>query len=197
MGYESIVADPAIVSILKSGGVGILPTDTLYGLVASAFDEKAAERIYELRKRTPDKPMIILISSLEDLKTFGIELSFSQFETVEKIWPGKVSIVFACNSEKYSYLHRGKNTLAFRLPREEWLRELLRQAGPLVAPSANFEGEAPARTISEAKKYFAEDVDFYVDFGKLDSEPSTIVKFENGELKVLREGATKFPKAKF
>lgn len=82
MGYESIVADPAIVSILKSGGVGILPTDTLYGLVASAFDEKAAERIYELRKRTPDKPMIILISSLEDLKTFGIELSFSQFETV-------------------------------------------------------------------------------------------------------------------
>lgn len=197
MGYESIVADPAIVSILKSGGVGILPTDTLYGLVASAFDEKAAERIYELRKRTPDKPMIILISSLEDLKTFGIELSFSQFETVEKIWPGKVSIVFACNSEKYSYLHRGKNTLAFRLPREEWLRELLRQAGPLVAPSANFEGEAPARTISEAKKYFAEDVDFYVDFGKLDSEPSTIVKLENGELKVLREGAIKFPKAKF
>lgn len=197
MEYESIIIDPAIASILKSGGVGILPTDTLYGLVASAFDEKAAEMIYKLRKRTPDKPMIILISSFEDLKTFNIELSSAQLETVGKIWPGKVSIVFACNSEKYSYLHRGKNTLAFRLPQEKWLRELLIKSGPLVAPSANFEGEKPARTISEAKKYFAESVDFYVDFGKLDSKPSTIVKFENGELKILREGAIKFPKTKF
>jgi len=196
MGKESIVADPEIVSILKIGGVGILPTDTLYGLVASAFNEKAVERVYKLRKRNPDKPMIVLIYSLEDLKKFGIELSSAQFETVGKIWPGKVSIVFACNSEKYSYLHRGKNTLAFRLPQEEWLRGLLRQAGPLVAPSANFEGEKPARTISEAKKYFADDVDFYVDFGKLNSKPSTIIKFENGELKVLREGAVKFPKTK-
>ena len=189
--------DENVASTLSGGGIGVLPTDTLYGLVASALDEKAVEKVYELRRRTSDKPMIVLISSLEDLKTFGIEMNSSQLETVRKIWPGKVSVVFDCDLQNFAYLHRGKKTLAFRVPEPGWLRELLSQTGPLVAPSANFEGEKPARTINEAKKYFGDVVGFYVDFGPLDSQPSTIIKFESGNLRVLREGAVNFPEAKF
>jgi len=184
-----------IIPILKWGGIGVLPTDTLYGVVGSAFDKKTVELIYELRKRDSDKPMIILISSVGDLKKFGVVLSGAQKKTLSKIWPAKVSVVFSCKDKKFKYLHRGKNSLAFRLPAEAGLVGLLKKTGPLVAPSANKSGKNPAATYLEAKKYFGEEVDFYVDGGKLKSKPSTIIEMkEDGSLKVLREGAVKLPK---
>ena len=180
-----------IISILKEGGVGILPTDTLYGIVGSAFSKPAVEKIYTLRKRNKRKPMIILIGSISDLKKFDILLNEKQKKILKKYWPGKISIVFPCALKEFEYLHRGKNSLAFRLPKEQWLQELLKKSEPLVAPSANFEGEEPAKTIDEAKKYFSEKVDFYVDFKKLKSKPSTIIALEGDELKLIREGAVK------
>ena len=93
--------------------------------------------------------------------------------------------------KKFEYLHRGTKTLAFRIPKAAWLRKLLQETGPLIAPSANFEGEPPALTIRAAKKYFGENVDFYADAGRLVSKPSTLIKIERGKVTVLREGAVK------
>jgi L-threonylcarbamoyladenylate synthase len=181
-----------IVPILKWGGIGVIPTDTLYGVVGSALDKKTVELIYELRKRDLDKPMIILISSLADLKKFGIVLNSAQKKMLGKIWPGKVSVVLECKNKKFEYLHRGKKTLAFRFPNDAELVKLLKKVGPLVAPSANPAGEKSAVTYKEAKKYFGEEVDFYVDFGKLRSKPSTLVKMDKeGKLVIIREGAVK------
>lgn len=181
-----------ITPILKLGGIGVLPTDTLYGVVGSALDKKTVERIYELRKRESGKPMIILISSLSDLKKFGIALSAAQKKVLKNLWPGKVSVVFGCKLKKWEYLHREKKSLAFRFPADEELVSLLKKVGPLVAPSANLAGKKPAATYLEAKKYFGEEVDFYVDWGKLKSKPSTIVELgEDGCVKLLREGAVK------
>ncbi|HEX8974424.1 MAG TPA: L-threonylcarbamoyladenylate synthase [Patescibacteria group bacterium] len=181
-----------IVPILKMGGVGVLSTDTIYGLVGGALSKKTVERIYVLRKRNPKKPLIILIGSLRDLELFSIKLSNEQKKTLKGLWPGKVSVVLPCKLKKFTYLHRGTETLAFRLPDDEMLKKLLKKTGPLVVPSANFEGEKPAVTIREAKKYFKDDVDFYVDAGKLKSKPSTLVRFDgNSEVEVLRQGAVK------
>lgn len=186
----------AIVPILKLGGIGVLPTDTLYGVVGSAFDKKTVERIYELRQRELDKPMIILISAVSELKKFGIVLSTVQKKALSNVWPGKVSVVLDCKNKKFKHLHRGKNTLAFRLPDDLELLRLLKKVGPLVAPSANLAGKKPATTYKEAKKYFDEEVDFYVDFGKLKSKPSTLIFMDKkGDLKVLRQGAVKLPKS--
>lgn len=182
--------------ILKPGGIGVLPTDTLYGVVGSALDKKTVERIYAIRKRELDKPMIILISTLSELKKFGIVLGAKQKKTLGEIWPGKISVVLDCNDGKLKYLHRGKNTLAFRLPDNSELIGLLKKIGPLVAPSANKSGKKPATTYEEAKKYFDKKVDFYVDFGKLKSKPSTLVLMDKkGDLKILRQGAVKLPKS--
>ena len=93
--------------------------------------------------------------------------------------------------KKFKHLHRGTGTLAFRVPKPAWLRKLLQETGPLIAPSANFEGEPPALTIRAAKKYFGENVDFYADAGRLASKPSTLIKVEKGNVIVLREGAVK------
>lgn len=181
-----------VIEILKLGGIGVLPTDTLYGLVARAFDKNAVERIYRVRRRDRKKPLIILIASLGELKKFGIVLSQAQKKAISGFWPGKVSAVFECKSKKFEYLHRGKKSLAFRFPDDVELIKILKQTGPLVAPSANRPGDEPATNFKEARAYFTDEVDFYVDGGKLKSKPSTLVLVgKNGEIEMLREGAVK------
>ncbi len=175
-------------SILKNGGVGVIPTDTLYGLVASALSETAVERVYALRKRDADKPCIILIHSISDLELFGVGVTEELREQVGKFWPGKVSIIFPVALEKFAYLHRGTQSLAFRLPDNPSLISLLEKVDPLIAPSANVQGSEPAKTIDEAKNYFGEHIDFYEDGGELSGQASAVITFENGTLKVIRDG---------
>lgn len=179
-----------IVSVLLDGGVGVLPTDTLYGLVGSALNKASVERIYSIRKRDLKKPMIILISSVDDLKDFGISLNPEQEKILKKMWPAKVSVVVECNDKRMKHLLRGGKTLAFRMPDDKDLLSLLKKTGPLVAPSANLAGQKPAEDFKGAYKYFENKVDFYVDMGKIKGEPSTLVRLEgDGKIEVLRRGA--------
>ncbi len=174
-----------IINILKRGGAGVLPTDTLYGIVGRTLSLEVVERIYHIKKRSPEKPPIILISSITDLRFFGVE----ENPLVGKFWPGKVSIVLSCKNPEWEYLHRGTQTLAFRLPDSPELLEILKETGPLIAPSANPEGQPPAENIAEARAYFGESVDFYQDGGVVRSSPSTIISLQNGTVQVLRKGA--------
>ncbi|MFH1161836.1 MAG: L-threonylcarbamoyladenylate synthase [Candidatus Jorgensenbacteria bacterium] len=167
--------DKKLIAVIKKGGVGVMPTDTIYGLVGSALLPKTVERIYRLRKRNPKKPVIVLIADLRDLVRFGIKLEPRVKTFLWKIWPGPYSVVLPCPSKKFAYLHRGTETLAVRLPKPQWLRTLLKATGSLVAPSANPQGKLPARTVAEAKKYFGERVDFYV-HGAAHDTPSTLLE---------------------
>lgn len=184
-----------VTALLKSGAVGVMPTDTLYGLVGSALAKKTVERIYRLRKRNLKKPMIILIASMRDLNLFGIMPNMGEKKILRKVWPGKVSVVLKCSSKKWEYLHRGVKSLAFRMPDSARLRGLLAKTGPLVAPSANFEGEPPSRTIAEAKRYFGENVEFYGNARRMSSKPSTLISIDKkGGIVVLRRGAGRVPR---
>ncbi|MDP3974269.1 MAG: L-threonylcarbamoyladenylate synthase [Candidatus Daviesbacteria bacterium] len=177
---------------LKNGGIWVIPTDTIYGIVGSALNSKTVEGIYQLRKRSLDKPFIILISSIKDLEMFGIKLTQHQRDFLQSHWPNPLSVILPISSKNFEYLHRGTESLAFRMPKDEKLTELLKQTGPLVAPSANFEGRKPSQTLAEAKKYFGNRVDYYHDSGRISAKPSTLIKLEkNGKFKILREGSFK------
>ncbi|OGE27500.1 threonylcarbamoyl-AMP synthase [Candidatus Daviesbacteria bacterium RIFCSPHIGHO2_01_FULL_40_11] len=181
-----------IIGLLKAGKVGVMPTDTIYGIVGSALNPEIVEGIYTLRKREKDKPFIILVSSIEDLKNFDVSLTKEQRNFLENNWPNPLSIILSVRSDRFQFLHRGKNSLAFRMPENRWLLDILRRVGPLVAPSANPAGVKPAETVEEAKKYFGDQPSFYIDGGKLKSKPSTIVQLlEDGTKIVLREGSFK------
>lgn len=182
-----------IINLLQKGGVGILPTDTLYGLVGVAENPQAVEKIYQIKGRSPEKPLIILISSINDLEKFNITLDSPTKKFLENIWPNKVSVILPCDKVKFEYLHRGTKTLAFRLPNYPELIEIIKQTGPLVAPTVNPERLPPAETIEDAKKYFDGTVAFYLDKGKLSSEPSTIIEIKNNQVKILRAGAFNIP----
>lgn len=180
-----------IVKVIKDGGVGILPTDTIYGIVGLALSRNAVLRIYKLRKRNLKKPMIVLIGSLRDLDLFKVKMDRRTRKVLAKLWPGKVSVILPCSHKEFFYLHRGTKTLAFRLPKPQWLKNLLKKTGPLVAPSANIESLRPAKTVKEARKCFGDRADFYLSKGKLTSKSSTLIAVKEGKIAVLRKGAAK------
>lgn len=168
-----------IIKKLQEGHIVGMPTDTIYGMLGLAKNKYIVERIYGLRKRNPEKPCIILIGDMSQIKEFGIHLSESIFKKLEAYWPGPVSIIFDCPHESFSYLHRGTKSLAFRLPNNESLRTILRATGPLVAPSLNLEGFPIAETIEEAKKYFDNDI-VYSDGGTIQGKPSKVIQYNTG-----------------
>ena len=175
-----------LISQIKANAIGVMPTDTIYGLVGSALDTNVVEKIYQVRKRNPKKPMIILIGKISDLKLFDVNIKGETAKILSKFWPGPVSIILPCRNQQYNYLHRGTKSLAFRLPAKTDLIKLLRKTGPLVAPSANIEGESPAENIEQVKKYFGTNIDFYVDGGDIKGQPSELITVENNKIQILR-----------
>jgi L-threonylcarbamoyladenylate synthase len=167
---------------IKKGLIGVIPTDTIYGIVCSAMNKKSVEKLYKIRKRDLKKPMIILISSLKDLSLFDVKIDK---KISDKYWPGKVSIIVPV--QNFKYLHRGMDSLAFRLPDNKDLIRVLKISGPIVAPSANIENEKPAETVEEAYNYFQDKADFYVDCGKLKSRPSKIVSILGSKIEIIRK----------
>jgi len=174
--------------VLLQGGVAVLPTDTIYGLHCLATNKAGVERIYKLKGRDASKPFIVLISSLDDLKLFEVKLDDKLIALVKDYWPGPNSIVLPIPDadNKLAHLHRGINSLAFRLPAYKSLLTLLQQIGPLVSTSANPSGHPPAFDLPTAKVYFGNSIDLYLDAGKLTNPPSSVYKLSGGVLVRMR-----------
>jgi L-threonylcarbamoyladenylate synthase len=176
-----------LVQTLMGGGVVVMPTDTIYGIVGKAENKETVERIYKVRLRAPEKPCIILIGDLSEIKKFDIEITNEQENEILNIGDRPTSFILDCNKEEFSYLHRGTNTLAFRIPKQNDLKLLLRSTGPLVAPSANLEGQMPSKNIQQAKEYFGDKVDLYVDGGEVIATASKIIRLlRDGSVEVIR-----------
>ena len=205
VGRQGYRKNSGLIDTLSRGKVAVIPTDTTYGIVGLASNEKTVNEIYRLRKRDLDKPFIVLIADRKDLKNFGVSVSPEQEKILDRVWPGlnrsvsvgrtnssdefvlgPTSVILNCTDDKFSYLNRGKKTLAFRLPAKESLRKLIREVGPLVAPSANPQGHNVAKTISEAKAYFGHNVDIYEDGGTITASPSRLIDITDRTEKVLR-----------
>lgn len=186
-------SSPELVQLIKEGAVGILPTDTIYGIHGSAFSKKAIDRMYEVRLRDETKPFLILIPDIESLSQFGITLSETQMRVVEELSRHPISIVLPVTDPQFEYLTRGTNSIGFRIPSYRDLKALLRLTGPLASTSVNKQGEKPCETIEEAERVFNNVLDYGVDVGKKSGTPSTIVKLHGNKIEVVRQGATIIP----
>jgi L-threonylcarbamoyladenylate synthase len=182
------------IGLLKKNNIGVIPTDTIYGVAALALSKKSVARAYKVLRRNKKKPFIVLISSIKDLALFKVKLNDETRKILKQLWPGKISVVLPVISPKLRYLHRGTKTLAFRMPKRQGLLKLLKKTGPLISTSANPQGKKPAETIAEAKKYFGDRIDFCISGGKIKSLPSTIIEIKNGKTVVLRKGISNIPK---
>jgi L-threonylcarbamoyladenylate synthase len=174
-----------VVQMLQSGAVGVVPTDTVYGIVCSLFNQSAVERIYEIKDRDKTKPIgTILLSGSEQIELYAKP---EELLRAEVFWPGPVSVVLDLGVQ-FSYAHRGKESLPFRVPDSAALQSLVEKTGPLASTSANIAGQPPAVILQEALGVFRESVDFYVDGGDLSGRVSSkIIKFNGSEVEVIRE----------
>ncbi len=178
------ISDKRLVDTLSQGGIAVIRTDTLYGILASAYDEQAVDRVYDAKGRNPHKSCVILLDRPESSFGHTEELS------VDIDLHHEVPTSFLIDAhDAPNYLLRENKQLAYRVPVEDDLRMLLQKTGPLIAPSANPEGEQPARTVHEAINYFGDLVDVYVDGGEVPTTmpPSRIMRiYPDGSVERLR-----------
>lgn len=176
------------VTILLGGGVGVMPTDTVYGLVARAADEQAVARLYAVKHRK-HKPGTVIAASVEQLVELGIPKRY--LSAVEHLWPNSLSVEIPLG-DRLTYLHQETGRQAYRVVADPKVREVLEKTGPLLTSSANQPGEPGATSIQQAYDYFGEEVDFYVDAGDLSGRaPSTIIRVVDDAIEIIREGAVK------
>lgn len=179
------LGDVTLVELLQTGKVGVMPTDTVYGLVCQAQNQAAVKRLYDLKKRHK-KPGTVIAASIDQLVELGIKARY--LKAVQHYWPNPISIIIP--NYELAYLHLGVGSIAVRIPEHAELNSLLEKTGPLLTSSANQPGEPEATTIQEAQAYFGNEVDFYVDGGDFSSKPaSTVIRVVDDTVEVLRKGA--------
>lgn len=178
---------------LLSGEVGVMPTDTVYGLVARAEDPKAVAKLYALKNRD-HKPGTIIAASTDQLLALGVDKQ--HIDRVKQWWPNPLSVETPLGPE-LNYLHQETGRQGFRVVADETVKEILEKTGPLVTSSANHPGAPGSTTVQEAWNYFENRADFYVDGGDLSGRPpSTIVKLHaDGTIETIREGAVKLSRS--
>lgn len=169
--------------VLRGGGVCVIPTDTLYGVVALDRDREAVERVRRVKRRPPGKPFIRLIGGLELLQRYTDQ---PLPQELSRHWPGPLTVVFRA---------RGGGGIALRWPRDGFLQALFRLIGfePLVAPSANLSGGRNILDCDSLVSTFSGLVELILcrEGGPAGSEPSTIVDISGDRWRVLRDGAAK------
>ena len=172
------------------GGVIAFRTDTFYGLGADPFNVSAVRRIKELKGREGDKPILVVISDVDQIDRV-IAAQSKTFKTlIEKLWPGPLTIIGAAAAGLSEELTAGTKTLGVRLPNDDEVRALARTCGgALTATSANLSGQPPARTAQEVQDYFERKIDLIVDGGPAKTDqPSTVVEAVTDGVSLVREG---------
>ncbi len=173
-----------VLNVLKSGGVVIVPTDTVYGIACDAENEEALAKIFAIKKRAAQKQIAWLVA---DLKMAGkyVQIELALEEKLVRAWPGAFTGIFSSRDGAY--------TIGLRVPNYPSVQKLIRDFGrPVAATSANLSGEEPITKIADIIKTFGSDarIDLIVDAGDLpDSMASTVVDFTATPPTVLRKGS--------
>jgi len=178
-----------ITKAVIKGRIIICPTDTVYGLICSALDKKAVNNVFKIKKRPKNKYLPIFVKDIKQVKKIA-EVDKSQEKFLKKIWPGKVTVIL--KRKKAKIYGVSKNTIALRIPKYEFLNEILKKTNiPLVGTSANISGNPPSTKIKEVLKQFEDKEilpDLIIDVGNLKkSKSSTIIDSTKKKIKIIRQ----------
>lgn len=178
----------AAAAAVSAGKCIVLPTDTVYGIGADAFNPDAVQRLLHSKQRGRDMPPPLLIAEVMALRTLADEVTDEVQALADAFWPGPLTMVLTAQSSLAIDLGERGDTIAVRIPDHEFSRELLRATGPLAVSSANLSGRPAALNIEEAQAQLARSVAVYLDGGPAAGPvPSTIVDL-TGSPRILREG---------
>ncbi|MBY5163808.1 L-threonylcarbamoyladenylate synthase, partial [Salsipaludibacter albus] len=176
-------------SALRAGELAVLPTDTVYGVAADAFNPGATMKVFDAKRRQRRFPLPVLIRSPKQLMGLVPEVSDAAENLMAAYWPGPLTIVVRTDPNLAWDLGRNEDTVAVRMPMDDVTLAVIRSVGPLAVTSANLSGQPAATTARLARGQLGDKVRVYVDAGRrADSQPSTIVDLTRREPKILRSG---------
>lgn len=182
------------VDVLVKGGIIAYPTETLYGLGVRVMDKESVQRLFEIKGRPQDKPIPLIVGSLEVLKTIAEEIPPEAEKLIKEFWPGPLTLVFKAKASVSELLTAGTGTIAVRIPGESFALSLSRKIDfPITSTSANPSGATPPEVADEVSRYFGDKIDLIIDGGKTPiGKPSTIIDVTVKPWQILREGAITF-----
>ena len=173
--------------IIKSGGIVVFPTDTVYGIGCNPYDKKAIKKIYKIKSREISKSLPILAFS-KDIAAKIVEFDKDSEKIAQKIWPGPLTLILKLTDKKLKTSLNEVDKIAIRVPKHQCTLELLKKCDFLIGTSANISGTGPFRNSQECYQNI-HDFDLFLDGGTITSSgESTIIEFEEGKLKIHREG---------
>ena len=174
---------------LGTGGIVVLPTDTVYGLAARPDLPAAVRAVFRAKGRPEGMHLPVLAASLDQVRALGVNLTGAASELVTRWWPGPLTLVFGFDdaAPRPDWLAR-RDEVAVRIPDHGFLRTLMERTGVLLVTSANPHGEPTARTCAGVAAELGGVVDLVVDGGELAEMPSTLVNVRGADPAVEREG---------
>ncbi|MCH8494981.1 MAG: threonylcarbamoyl-AMP synthase [Balneolales bacterium] len=175
--------------ILKGGGVVAFPTETVYGLGASAVNPAAVLRIFELKGRPADNPLIVHVSTYAMLVEFAAEIPAKSRILMQKFWPGPLTLVFEKRKEVLDMITGGLSSVAIRMPDHEMALALLDASGPLVAPSANVSGRPSPTKAEHVHDDFGNSVPVLDGGDCIVGLESTVLDVRSEPFRILRPGS--------
>lgn len=189
--------DPFIVEetriVLKSGRVAAIPTDTFYGLGVDPFNTGAIEKIYQIKGRDLNKPLLLLIETTKRLGSLIAETTKDSEILMRELWPGPLTIIFRASPALPAILTADTGKIGIRLPASSfliWLLEGLDMA--ITATSANPSGLPPPATAEVVERYFSRNIDLIIDAGRADGiRESTVIDATEAPMRLIREGMIK------
>jgi L-threonylcarbamoyladenylate synthase len=180
----------AALKALKRGEVIVFPTETFYGLGAGALNVDAVERVVSLKGRNPDSPIAVIIADEEMLPQITSEISPVAQKLIHRFWPGPLTLVLPAKPGLPAALLNRDGKIGVRISSHPLAARLSRELGrPLTATSANPSGKEPARTIEQARAYFGDRIEIFLDAGALAGKSgSTVAEVNGDQIKIIREG---------
>ncbi|MDP7578109.1 MAG: L-threonylcarbamoyladenylate synthase [SAR202 cluster bacterium] len=179
------------VDVIRRSGVVAIPTDTVYGLAASPFDQVAVQRIYEIKHRPTNLAMPLLLANLSDLPDYASKVPDSAWDLASKFWPGALTLVLPKADRIPASVSGGKQTIALRVP-NAWLPRAVATElqSPITGTSANISGSPPATTASEVARVFGSSITIIkYDEPSQNRQVSTVLDLSNEIPCILRQGA--------
>ena len=182
-----------IIEVLDNDGVIIFPTDTVYGIGCNQFSIKALNKLFEFKQRDYTKPINVLTDSIDKIKLVSTNISSKEMEIMNKYFPSDLTIILNKKDNVPDILTANLNTIGVRIPNSDIALTILKEYKyPIATTSVNISGEKPSLEVKDFYDDFKDKVDIIVEGGKSKiGIPSTIIKIENNNVNVLRQGNLK------
>jgi L-threonylcarbamoyladenylate synthase len=177
------------VDVLKEGGLILYPTDTIWGIGCDAGNEKAVEKIYQLKKRPGEKAMIVLVADEKELSQYVENPDHRIFEYLQQTTK-PTTVIYQKAKNLAANLIGKDGTIAIRICKDEFCRQLIKAFGkPIVSTSANISGTAAPQNFRQVDEAIKNGVDYIVTYRQDDekeAQPSSVIKWEDGQIIVIR-----------